>query len=104
MAKIVINSCYGGFSLSREASELYAQKTGAELGEWNSTWKYYEKFRCREIARDDPLLVEIVEQMGKKASGYCADLKIVQIPDGIEWTIHEYDGNEWVAEAHRTWS
>jgi len=31
-------------------------------------------------------------------------LKIVDIPDGVEWEIEEYDGMEWVAEKHRTWS
>jgi len=30
-------------------------------------------------------------------------LAIVEIPDDVEYTIEEYDGNEHVAEAHRTW-
>jgi hypothetical protein len=25
------------------------------------------------------------------------------VPDGVEWTVEEYDGREWVAEVHRTW-
>jgi hypothetical protein len=29
---------------------------------------------------------------------------VVEIPDGIEWSIQEYDGLEWVAEKHRTWA
>jgi len=33
-----------------------------------------------------------------------ADLKIVEIPDGTNYEIDEYDGNEHVAEVHRTWS
>jgi hypothetical protein len=45
-----------------------------------------------------------VESLGALANGYCAELKVVEIPDGVEWSIHEYDGSEWVAEAHRTWS
>jgi hypothetical protein len=28
---------------------------------------------------------------------------VVEIPDGVEWEIAEYDGLEWVAEKHRTW-
>jgi hypothetical protein len=28
---------------------------------------------------------------------------VVTIPDDVAWTIEEYDGNEWVAEVHRTW-
>ncbi len=56
------------------------------------------------IERTDPDLIAIVEEMGKEADGSCAELKVVDIPDGIGWTIEEYDGTEWVAEAHETWS
>ena len=54
--------------------------------------------------RDHPLILKVVEEMGAAANAYCADLKIVEIPDGVEWQIDEYDGLEWVAEKHRTWS
>jgi len=30
-------------------------------------------------------------------------LKVVEIPDDVEWNVQEYDGNEWVAEKHRIW-
>ena len=33
----------------------------------------------------------------------CSTLKIIEIPDDVDWIIEEYDGNEWVAEKHRTW-
>ena len=33
-----------------------------------------------------------------------SDLKVVEIPDDVEWEIEEYDGNEWVSEVHRCWS
>jgi hypothetical protein len=42
--------------------------------------------------------------LGAEANGRYAQLKIVTIPDGIEWEIEEYDGNEHIAEQHRTWS
>ena len=58
----------------------------------------------RDIARDDPVLIQVVEELGKKASGAHAELKIVQIPDDVSWEIEEYDGNEHIAETHRTWS
>ena len=47
--------------------------------------------------------MEIVERLGNTASGNYANLVVVEIPDGVEWQIEEYDGNEWVAEVHRTW-
>jgi hypothetical protein len=56
-----------------------------------------------DIPRDDPDLVAVVEQLGKKANGTHAELKVVEIPDGVEWEIQEYDGSEHVAEVHRTW-
>lgn len=58
----------------------------------------------RDIPRDDPDLVAIVEEMGEGANDECADLKIVEIPESVNWYIEEYDGNEHVAEKHRKWS
>ena len=58
---------------------------------------------AREIPRDDPTLVQVVEELGNGASGRFADLAIVEIPDGVAWQIEEYDGYEHVAERHRTW-
>ncbi len=66
----------------------------------------YEK-EClydRDMNRDDPILVQVVEELGRKANGVYATLKVVEIPDGVEWQIEEYDGAEWIAEKHRTWS
>lgn len=56
-----------------------------------------------EIPRNDPDLISIIEQMGSNANGRCAALKIVEIPDDVDWVVQEYDGLEWVAEKHRTW-
>jgi hypothetical protein len=90
---IVINNCYGGFGLSDEASERYKEMAGITDADW---WS-------RDVARDDPYLVKIVSEMGKAANGAHADLRIVEVPADVEWDIAEYDGNEWVAEKHRTW-
>lgn len=60
-------------------------------------------FYDRDIPRNDPDLVVIVEAMGHDANGRFSKLEIVDIPDGVEWEIEEYDGLEWVAEKHRTW-
>jgi hypothetical protein len=60
-------------------------------------------FYARDIARDDPLLVRVVEELGSQSYGRHAELKVVDVPSDVEWTIEEYDGSEWVAEVHRTW-
>ena len=56
-----------------------------------------------DISRTDPILIQIVEEMGEKSFGMCSEIEVVNIPDDIKYTIEEYDGNEHIAEAHRTW-
>ena len=162
--KVVINTCFGGFSLSPRALQRYAEIKGRpcyffvnERGPdghlnfkkrvpismekveglfWSAfdipnpdevlpsddRWpelsqeererhnSLYEQHNLdgREIDRADPDLVRVVEELGgghrEGASGRCAALKIVEIPDGTDYEIEEYDGNEHVAEKHRTWS
>lgn len=110
--KIVINACYGGFGLSHEAVMRYAEIKGINLvWKQSRSLKHYYKdsvsddnyFSETDIPRDDPALVQVVEELGHDADGDCANLKIVEIPDDVEWHIHEYDGSEHVAENHRTW-
>ena len=91
---IVINTDWGGFSLSDEAESRYKELTGIA----DDDFAYYD------IERDDPYLVQIVREMGMDANSMYASLKIVEIPGDVEWEIGEYDGKEWVAEKHRTWS
>ncbi len=63
-----------------------------------------EWFHERDIKRDDENLVKVVAELKKKANGRCALLRIVKIPNDVEYQIEEYDGNEHIAEKHRTWS
>jgi hypothetical protein len=60
-------------------------------------------FSDYDIPRNDPVLIQVVEEMGEKASGWSAQLKIVEIPDGLDWEIDEYDGIESIHEKHRSW-
>lgn len=53
--------------------------------------------------REDPLLIQVIEELWEEASGRCGSLEIVEIPDDVEYTIEEYDGLEHIAEKHRTW-
>ena len=92
--RVVINRCYGGFSLSDLAEKLYRKRAGITDDNWYSG----------DVERDDSILVSIVRELGAAANGSCAKLKIVEIPAEVEWQIEEYDGREWVAEKHRIWS
>ncbi len=58
----------------------------------------------REIPRDHPELVRVVEELREKANGFCANLKIAKVPIDAKWHVHEYDGLEHIAEDHRTWA
>jgi hypothetical protein len=84
MAKIVYNGCYGGFGLSEEAKARYAELTGgsADFYDWN-------------LSRHDPALVQVVEELGDAASGFCGQLMIEEI-EGSLYRIDEDDGNESV--------
>jgi hypothetical protein len=82
-----------------ECSEKWRAEDG-DYGRINSTDWY---FSCRDLERDDPDLVAVVDDLGDAASGAHAELKLVEIPADVEWEISEYDGLEHIAEKHRTW-
>ena len=102
MAHIVINTCYGGFSLSLEAQKLYLKKKGItpKFFEGSSSWeKHYfinepYDFSDSEVDRHDKHLAEVVLELGDNANGDCAKLEVVQVEDGTLYRINEYDGNE----------
>jgi hypothetical protein len=53
--------------------------------------------------RTNSLLIQVVEELGTAANGGCSKLSVVEIPDGTEYEIDEYDGMESIHEKHRTW-
>jgi hypothetical protein len=113
--KIVINKRCGGFHLSKEAVLLYGEKKGLNiLAEEDKVIKglnhYFlnedkeeSSFAEWEIERNDPVLVEVVEQLGDLANSRYAKLKIVEVPDDVKWYIYDYYGVEEVHEEHRKW-
>lgn len=121
MPKIVVNGCYGGFGLSEAAIIRYGEIKGINLvkitstyGEGDDTWTsdHYavdgiddgdHYFYCGDLARDDPVLVQVVEELGEDANDWAASLRIADVPDGVKWYIDDYDGIETVREEHRTW-
>ena len=102
MTKVVYNRCYGGFGLSDEAMLLYCEKKGIKVypcDEFGHTTFYTDENKSdyiydRELERDDPVLIEVVEELGDKANGECAELAIEYISKGTPYRIREYDGFE----------
>jgi len=94
--KVVFNSCYGGFSISKKCAERMAERGNEEAKEllkvvveddyWYGGW---------DGDRHDPVLVEAVEKLGAEASGDCGSLAWVTI-EGDRYIIKEYDGYESV--------
>lgn len=147
--KIVVNKCYGGFSISLEALKELVKRNAACVEsctpkhyyggdndkyhrkdeweqKWNEDFKRFEdigdgfmadkrrqynvykdgllySLKSRYDMRTDKDLVDVVEKMGEAANGWAADLRIVDVPDNIQWEIDDYDGIETVHELHRSW-
>jgi hypothetical protein len=120
--KIVINRSHGGFCLSDEARTLlFTHKanhvafvplgqvgndeedlpgrtpfttetvTGYLSDDFRMTWGADQGRR-----RADPRLVAVVEALGERASAPGAKLIVVEVPDGVDWVIHESDGKEQI--------
>ena len=53
--------------------------------------------------REDPVLIECIEELGEKANGKYAQLEVVEIPDGLDYVIDDYDGIETLHENVRCW-
>jgi hypothetical protein len=64
-------------------------------GRFHATWLTEQ--------RTHPLLVKVVEALGNRANGSHARLVVVEIPDGVEFEIKDYDGMETIHEKHRSW-
>ena len=77
--KFVINDCFGGYELSQD----FLDKYGEELA---------------VLKRNNPKLVSAVEEFGEdKASGFCANLRIVEIPDDFtDYSIENNNGAEYI--------
>lgn len=93
--KIVINTCLGDFSLSPLAR---TQLRGRGFPE-----EHCAPYGLPDKERNNPLVIQVVEELGELANGTSAELTIVEIPDDVDWIIEQYEGEEWVSETHRTW-
>jgi hypothetical protein len=134
--KVILNKCYGGFSVSNEAYMKYAEKSGiklycygpaekpnvytkidsSDMDVWYTFFKkdfgdivrvddveWNEYLRLDRESRTDPILIEVVEELGEKANTNFSHLVVVDIPDGLDYVIDEYDGYETLHERVQEW-
>ena len=106
--KVVLNSCFGGFSLSQEAMKMLEAKHGLKVDR-EFGFVGNEDFGIEDEHSDayrmDKRLVSVVKKLGvDKASGKSAALRIVSVPDEVVdvhgWHIDDYDGCESVHQSH----
>ena len=71
---------------------------------WNFIKNNKDKYIYdKNIPRNDKYLIKAIEEIGlEESSEYCANLKIIEIPDEIKWKIDYYDGMESIKEVHRS--
>ena len=121
--KVVINSDIGGFSLSDAAFEmlLNLKNIPFEKSKEHDAFGYTNYYKAGHLGeadhflyeydftfnkkRADPDLIKVVEELGAKANGKFSNLKIIDIPDDIDWYLSISDmGPESIHEVHRSWS
>lgn len=121
--KVAVNKCYGGFSPSNVLYEALIAK-GWKVTKYNDDYevedkealiidsgeddklgisRYHFADGSSTKLRSHPDLVEAIEMLGEAANTMVSKLKVVEIPDDVNWKIEEYDGFEHIAEVHRTW-
>lgn len=93
--KIVINRKFGGFGLSSKAVSRL-KELGLCLPIKYPQYEDYEYSSYFENRREDPLLVQVVEELGAEANGECAELKIEEVHFDPCSLIKEHDGYERV--------
>lgn len=99
MTKIAISGSYIGFLLSEDAINEVNMRKGTN----------YTTTDIQRINRSDQDLIAAIEKLGDKANGISnwtktkTDIRIIEIPDGIEWEILDYDNIECVQEVARRW-
>lgn len=87
-------------SITRLAPSI--KDLGASVSEIPNDCYFYESWHEDEN-RSDPDLIEVIERLGDKANGACAELAIKEIPDGASFEITEYDGSEDVVPPRMSW-
>lgn len=125
--QVVYNTCFGGFGVHEsvvkwvrenksELLERYDSKYVKEIADSTISGEMFSDgsgpkrgnelhISPRELSRDNELLADIVSERttyGGRYNGDHASLQVAEVPDGVSWTINEYDGRETVQESSKT--
>jgi len=127
--RVVYNSCFGGFGFHEKAvrwvrehkdslTDEYGKEDVEEIA--NSTLsgerypdgsgpkaEHHTYINGLNLTRDNRLLADIVSRETEytgPVDGSHANLRVAEVPNGVDWRINEYDGNETVEEQTQTFS
>ncbi len=63
----------------------------------------YQQYEYISDYRNDPTLIEIIEELGHLADDHNCKLKVIEIPDDVKYYIDDNGEFESVHENHRVW-
>jgi hypothetical protein len=111
MKKVVIDAAFNGrFQISKEAERWLFEHGHQNVIEYATSviGTIDEDTVWPDFDREDPLLIECIEALGRCANGDDTSFKIVEIPDDVKYKIERYGGysdddHEQIVELGRTW-
>lgn len=125
--KIAINKLSVYFELSPQAWKRYVELSGKDLHflddethqeidiKSDNNYRYIlldarqynenDESVKFEPERNDPALIQTLEELGALANTDWSEFKIIEIPDDVNWhVVKDYDNDfEYIEEIHRQW-
>lgn len=108
-------STKGSFAISKRGCEYLVLEGVIEaiellqhyihcVDEGDIDWHGYIWSDDENAFRTNPILIEAIEKFGLEMNAPDHEIKVVEIPDNIDWYIDENElSQECVREVHRTW-
>ena len=92
--EVVINRCYGGYSLSSATIKLLMSRHGVKGEVWDDDAVYFGAGLNETLSRHDPRLVEVVKELGPLLSAGQSAYLVIEKTYCDRYFIDEYDGLE----------
>lgn len=83
-------------------TKYFTKNFGDTVNISDEDYKQYS-LNLDEGSREDTVLIEVLEELKEEANGKYSDLKIVEIPDDLDYVIDNYDGIETLHQKVQEW-
>jgi hypothetical protein len=102
--KIIIDYSGDGLQLTPEAVNLLNQRSTSDAGSVDHLLDYCTLTQHSEAnipyyprsLRHHPELLELVSHLGSRTFCKEGDVRLVEIPDDVDWKIIDFAGFEWI--------